>query len=137
MPYTGKVGDSIFIDDLGGGHRYVILTKPDKNDEVIIVNFTAEKLDKDCTATFRPRDHHTLFSKPTIVNYPGAYPISISNLKKEAANPDSRYVHCPVNIVNRILIGAFQSEFTPIGIKAELKEQYPDIAKEYYKKPPE
>ncbi len=72
MPFNGKVGDSIFIDDLGGGHRYVILTKPNSNDEVVIVNFTAEAFGKDCTATFRPRDHSKLFSKPTVVNYPQA-----------------------------------------------------------------
>jgi hypothetical protein len=136
MPFSGKVGDSIFIDDLGGGHRYVILTNPNRNDEVVIANFTTEKFGKDCTTTFRRRDYPRLFSKPTIVNYPGAYPISISRFRSEAAKPDSQYIHCPADIVKRILIGAFQSEHTPTGIKAELKVQYPDIAKKYYKKPP-
>lgn len=136
MPFTGKVGDSIFIDDLGGGHQYVILTKPNSKDEVVIVHFTAEKPGKDCTATFRPRDHYRLFSKPTVAHYPGACLFPMSSFKSEAAKPNSRYIHCPIDIVNRILVGAFQSEFTPTGIKIELKTQYPDIAKKYYKNRP-
>jgi len=129
MPFNGKVGDSILINDLGGGHRYVILTRPNSNDEVITVNFTAERFGKDCTTTFRRRDHSKLFSKPTVVNYPGAVFKNISIFKSEAKKPDCRYIHCPADIVNRILIGALQSEHTPIGIQTELETQYPDIAK--------
>ncbi len=89
MPFNGKVGDSILIGDLGGNHRYVILTKPNSNDEVVIVNFTADKFGKDPAATFRRRDHSKLFSKPTVANYPMAAMISISVFKSEAAKPNS------------------------------------------------
>jgi hypothetical protein len=137
MPYSGKVGDSIFINDLGGGHQYIIISKPNKAQAVIIVNFTAQRFDKDCTVTFRRRDHSRLFSKPTVVNYPAANFFPLSNLNNEASKPDSNYIGCPVHIVNRIIIGAFQSEWTPTGIQAELKEQYPKIAEKYYKEPTE
>lgn len=132
MPFTGKVGDSIFIDDLGGGHRYVILTKPNSNDKVVVVNFTAERFDKDCTATFRPRAQPNLFSKPTIVNYPRATIFPLENFKNEATKPNCAYIYCAEKIVERIIIGAFQSQFTPIGVLNELKEQYPSIAEKYF-----
>lgn len=137
MPFNGKVGDSILIDDLGGGHRYVILSKPNSDGEVVIVNFTADKFGKDPSATFRRRDHKQLFSKPTVANYPQATRISLSVLETEAKKANSDHISCPANIVKIILIGAFQSDFTPTGILEELETQYPDMAKEYYKKPPE
>lgn len=134
MPFTGKVGDSIFIDDRGGGHRYIILTGPDNDDEVVIVNFTEAKADKDCTTIFERRDHSGLFHKPTIVNYPQASFISLSKLKAEAAKSDCKYFCCPNSILDKIIIGAFRSDFTPIGIQAELGKQYPNTAKRYHKK---
>lgn len=131
MPFTGKVGDSIHIDDLGGGHQYVIITKPNSNNEVVIVNFTAEKPHKDCSTTFRRRDDPKLFIKPTVVNYPQATPFPLSALKKEAAKVNCNYKFCSENIVRRIIIGAFQSQFTPPRIQRELKAQYPEIASRY------
>jgi len=133
MPFDGKVGDSILIDDSGGGHRYVILTKPDSNDEVVIVNFTTDRFGKDSAVIFGRRHHSKLFSKRTGVNYPYAYKIDIGKFKSEAAKSDCRYRYCPADVINRIILGAFQSNFTPTGIQAELETQYPDIAKEYYK----
>lgn len=132
MPFTGKVGDSIFIDDPGDGHRYVILTKPNSNDEVVIVNFTAERFDKDCTATFRHRDHSGLFSKPTVVNYPLAVIVPLVKFKNEATKSNCKYIYCPEQIIERIIIGAFQSQFTSMGVLNELKEQYPTIAQKYF-----
>lgn len=133
MPFNGKVGDSIVIDDIGGGHRYVILTEPNGNGEVVIVNFTAYKFGKDPTVKFGRRHPSKLFSKPTVVSYPHAYKIDIAKFKSEAARPGCKYRYCPADMINRILLGAFQSDFTPTGIQAELETQYPDIAKEYYK----
>lgn len=136
MPFSGKPGDSIFIDDLGGGHRYVVLTKPDSNDRVRIVNFTADEFGKDCTVTFKPKHHRKLFIKPTVVNYRGARPMSLSKLESEAAKTNSEYIYCPANIFNEIILGAFKSNFTPTGIQAELEKQYPNIAEEYYRTHP-
>ena len=136
MPFSGNVGDSILIDDSGGGHRYVILTTPNSNGEVVVVNFTAEQFGKDCTTKFRRKHHRGLFDKPTVVNYPYARTIALSKLQSEAAKPNSTYNYCPADILNKILFGAFQSNFTPTGIQAELERQYPDIAKQYYKNHP-
>lgn len=136
MPFNGKPGDSILIDDPGGGHRYVILTKPNSNGEVIIANFTADKFGKDPAVKFGRRHPSRLFSKPTAVNYSSAYKIDIEKLKSEAAKPGCRYRYCPADVINRIILGAFQSNFTPTGIQSELEIQYPDIAEEYYKSHP-
>lgn len=134
MPFTGKVGDSIVIDDLSNGHRYVILTKPNNIGTTVIVNFTAEKFGKDCTTTFRHRDHPALFSKPTVVNYPLATTIPLDTFRNEAQKPNCRYIYCNEIIVKRIIEGAFKSQFTPISILNELTTQYPQLAQKYLPK---
>jgi hypothetical protein len=131
MPFTGKVGDSLFIQDSGGGHRYVILTEPGDNDDVIVVNFTSASLYKDCTVTFKPRAYPRLFSKESAVNYPYTISLPLSTLKNEANKPDCDYRYCPEKMI-KLIIGAFQSQFTPLGIQTELKAQYPDIAEKYF-----
>jgi hypothetical protein len=136
MPFNGKPGDSIFIDDPGGGHRYVILTEPDSNNQVVIVNFTADKFGKDPAVIFGRHHRSKLFSKPTAVNYPSAYKIDVTKLESEAEKPNCKYGYCPADMLNRIILGAFQSNFTPTGIQTELEAQYPDIAKDYYKTHP-
>jgi len=133
MLFTGKVGDSVFIDDLGSGHRYVILTQPNADNKVVIVNFTTKRIDKDCTVTLNYRDHPSLFPNQTVVNYPYASLEPLDKFKVEATNPDCNYIYCPDGIIQKIIEGAFQSLFTPMGVLGELKEQYPDIANKYYK----
>ena len=89
MPFNGKPGDSIFIDDLGGGHRYVILTEPDSNGEVVIVSFTTYRFGKDPTVKFGRHHRSGLFSKPTIVHYPSADKMGIEEFLRGFKNPEN------------------------------------------------
>jgi hypothetical protein len=36
MPFTCKVGDSFYLADSGGHHRYVIITKPNSDGNIVL-----------------------------------------------------------------------------------------------------
>ena len=122
MPFTCKVGDSFFLPDTGGRHRYVILTNPNSDSRVVLVNFTDSR-NIESPVIFNLKDDKRLFSKRTGVNYAQARLIQIEGLN-EAAIDDWEF--CQLNHIKRIVIGAFQSQHTPIYILKELSTQYPE-----------
>jgi hypothetical protein len=65
MPFTGKVGDSFYLPDNNGRHRWVILTKPNSGGNIVIVNFT-DANNLDCSIIFRPGDHNPFKLRTTI-----------------------------------------------------------------------
>jgi hypothetical protein len=134
MPFTGKVGDTLYLSDSGGSHRYVIITRPNDNNEVILVNFTSTKLWKDNSTIFRPRDDKHIFTVETSVRFSNAYLVSVDELI-ELSNSEfnkRKYRYCSENNIARIVKGALQSDFTPYGIIEELKIRYPDEYERYY-----
>ena len=133
MPFTGKVGDTLRLRDIGGHHRYIILTKPNSDGNVVIANFTTAR-HFEWLVTFRPRDNRELFKEKSTVNYNDAriYPINV--LEKIAERNPKQYKFCPENLTKRIVIGAFQSLFTPIEILEELRIQYPNEYEKYCEK---
>ena len=134
MPFCCRVGDSIFLNDKGGGHRYVVISEPNQYKCVVIVNFTTASGSIDRTVTFTRSDDKNLFDHPTNVNFKLARIISTEKLICEANRQDTvnHYISCSVDIVKRIVIGAFQSQFTPIEIIEELGIQYPDYYNKHY-----
>jgi hypothetical protein len=133
MPFTGKVGDTLRLNDIGGGHRYVILTKPNINGNVVIVSFTSARYWKEWLVTFTTKDNRRLFSKKTTVNYTAARILPVERLINKATRKPKDYRFCSENHIKRIVIGAFQSQLTPIEILEELKIQYSIESKKYYK----
>ncbi len=135
MPFTGKVGDTLHISDSGGGHRYVIITEPNDDDEAVLVNFTSTRIWKDNSAVFHPRDDKHLFKVETSVRFSDASLVPVDELKEKAKTRKNKkeYLYCSENNIKRIVKGAFQSDFTPIEIIEELKTQYPDEYDKYYK----
>ena len=134
MPFTGKVGDTLYISDSGDGHRHVILTEPNDDDEVVLVNFTSTRLWKDNSAVFRPRDDKRLFRVETSVRFSDASLVPIDELKEKADTKKNKqeYRYCSESNIKRIIRGAFQSDYTPIGIIEELKASYPEDYEKYY-----
>jgi hypothetical protein len=134
MSFRCRIGDSIFINDNGGGHRYVVISKPNQKGCIIIVNFTSASSCIDKTVTFTKYDDKNLFDHPTNVNYRYAQIISSDNLLQEAKRLDTvnHYFLCNEEIINKIVIGAFQSQFTPIEIIMELSIQYPEEYERYF-----
>ena len=134
MPFDGKIGDTAFIVDSGGVHRYVVLTNPNKDGRVVRVNFTSASGYTSDGKIFTSRDNRYFFKVPTIVHYRRAeiYPVTI--LLKEVNRKDevSDYRPCPQNIMNQIIKDAFKSQFTKGEVIEELKTQYPKEYEQYY-----
>jgi len=133
MPFTGKVGDTLRLRDTGASHRYIILTKPNSDGNVVITNFTTAK-HFEWLVTFRPRDNRKLFKKPSTVNYNDARLYPISALTEIVKRNPKEYVFCSENLVKRIIVGALQSKYTRIEVLEELKAQYPIEYKKYCSK---
>ena len=76
MSFGCKVGDSVFLPDDGGVHRYVVLTNPNKDDGIVIVNFTSAPNPMCDGKVFTRSDNRNLFVKPTVVHYKRAIIIS-------------------------------------------------------------
>ena len=127
MPFTCKVGDSFYLPDTGGRHRYVILTKPNSDNKVVLVNFTDSR-NIESPIIFNPKDDKRLFTKRTGVNYAKARLIQIKVLMESVIDG---WEFCQLNHINKIVIGAFQSHHTPIYILKELSTQYPEEHKQY------
>jgi len=137
VPFTCKIGDTLRLSDRGGSHHYVILTKPNSDGNVVIVNFTAARYWKEWKVYFTKKDNKKLFSKKTTVNYADARIISAKeSLSIASHNSKSKddYNYCDENIIEKIVIGAFQSQFTPIEIIVELSNQYPNEYERHYEK---
>lgn len=135
MPFTGKVGDTFRLTDTGGRHRYVIITKPNSDGNVVIANFTSARYWKECLVTFRPRNDRDLFVQTTTVNYADARIVQVQRIIDSVKQkPKSDYKFCAENHVRKIVVGAFQSKLTPIQVLTELSIQYPNECKRHYKK---
>jgi hypothetical protein len=121
MPFTGKVGDSFKFPDAGGKHRYIIITTPNEDGNVVIINFTSDRSWKDTTTTFSPRDDKDIFSGHTVVNYNDARLVSLKHLLKvykKSRNPE--YKFCNTRIMERIIDGALRTKFIPQNIQNEI-----------------
>ena len=75
-----------------------------------------------------------LFKEKSTVNYNDARIYPINALAKIAERNPKQYKFCPENLTKRIVIGAFQSRFTPIEILEELRIQYPNEYERHCKK---
>lgn len=93
MPFTGKVGDTLFLRDIGGGHQYVILTEPNKDGNVVITNFTTAS-HFEWLVIFRPKDNPKLFSERCTPNYHDARLYPFRALLNIAKNTHSDYAFC-------------------------------------------
>ncbi|MCX6011551.1 MAG: hypothetical protein NT134_04780 [Chloroflexi bacterium] len=131
MPFTGKVGDTLYLGDIGGRHRYIIISKPNSDGNVIIANFTSATYWREWVVTFTPKHSKRLFDRKTTVNYADARIKPVSKLVEEAKYRPEKYEFCPENLVKKIVIGALQSRFTQIEILEELKIQYPSEYEKY------
>jgi len=132
MPFTGKVGDTLRLRDTGARHRYVILTKPNSDGKVVITNFTTAK-HREWLVTFNPSDNKKLFTEKCTPNYNDALIYPLDSLAEAVKRNPKEYVFCPENLTKRIIIGALESKHTPLEIIEELKFQYPNEYKSYYK----
>lgn len=121
MPFTCKVGDSFYLPNDNGRHRWVILSKPNSSRCIVIVNFT-DATNTACPVIFRPGDHNP-FTKRTTICCEKAQLILESKLR---ALKVVDYANFNEQQVEKIVKGVIDSMDTPLEIVAELKSQYPD-----------
>lgn len=135
MPFDCKVGDTAFILDGGGGHKYVVLTNPNTDGKVVRVNFTTSINRADGGKLYTPSDDKDLFQFPSIVPYKLAelYPCDV--LREQANRKDvvNHYKPCPQDIMKQIIQDAFESQFTKSDVIEELRVSYPNEYDQYYK----
>ena len=134
MSFGCKVGDSVCLPDDGGGHRYVVLTNPNKDDGVVIVNFTSAPNPMCDGKLFTRSDDEYLFEWPTFVHYRRARIISVTELREKEGRTDvvSDYRRCSKSIMAQIIRDAFRSQFTEGDIVEELKTHCPKEYEQYY-----
>lgn len=134
MQFDCKVGDTVFILDSGGGHRYVVLTTPNKDNRVVIVNFTSATGRISDGKMFTSSDGRILFKDPTVVHYRRAMTFPCTSLRDEVNRRDvvSDYRPCPQNVMKQIIKDAFKSQFTKGEVIEELKTHYPQEYALYY-----
>jgi hypothetical protein len=125
MPFVPKIGDILYIYDGGGGHYYIVLTTANKENQVVIVNFTTADSYTDNTVVLNSVDCK-LFDRPSAVFYKEAklYPVKgLCNIVEQNANP---YKGNYKNLIDEIVNGAFKSKHTINEIKEELRIYYPN-----------
>lgn len=136
MPSRCKVGDSACLYDGGGGHRHVVLTNPNKDDSVVIVNFTSAPNCMCDGRVFTRSDNRNLFNRPTVVNYYLARIRSVTSLCEHLELGRGFIVtkpkFCPQAITEQIIENAFKSQFTIGDVIEELKIHYPLEYGQYY-----
>lgn len=134
MSFDCKVGDTVFMPDCGGGHRYVVLTTPNKDDCVVIVNFTSATGHISDGKIFTRSDDGILFECPTVVPYKLARIFPVTSLRDEVNRRDvvSDYKFCPQVIMKQIIKDAFKSQLTDGDVIKELKTHYPQEYALYY-----
>ncbi len=134
MPLRCQPGDTVFLNDDGGGHRWVVITKPNKDGCVVMVNFTDAASCPDRTVLFTRRSDKNIFDKPTRVHYIYAEIIKTDILIKRANSKGivSDYKPCKETILSEIIDGAFKSDFTTYEILEELGIHYPEKFNHYY-----
>ncbi len=124
MPFSGKPGDTLFLDDRGDGHWYIILTKPNNVGNVVTVNFTTAS-HFPWLVVLRPKDNPRLFKERCTPNYIDARFRPVRELAAIADRNPSQYHFCDEGNTKRIIIGAIQSQHTKQELLDELEIQYP------------
>jgi hypothetical protein len=121
MPFSCKVGDSFYLPDDNGRHRWVILTKPNDGGLVVIVNLT-DAHNIDCPIILTPRDNKALKIRTTINC------IKSELILKSKAEPlkVKDYAYFNERLVEKIVKEVIINRHTPPYIVAELKSQYPE-----------
>jgi len=125
MPFSGKPGDTLLLPDIGDGHWYIILTKPNSNGDVVTVNFTTAK-HFSWIVVLRPKDNPVLFTERCTPNYVDADFRPVSKLAAFADHNPKKYHFLSEYHTKRIIIGAIQSRDTNQELLDELEIQYPN-----------
>lgn len=109
-------------------HLYFIITDPDENGKVVIVNLTKKHINSDDSCIIKKGEHpFAMKYDESVINYAEAVLIPIKNIENAIIqSPENFSKHSDIKdeILNRILFGAKISEFLPRPLWAVLKTWY-------------
>jgi hypothetical protein len=138
MPFSCGAGDTIWLPDSGGGHRYILLTTIYRADKTVVVaNYTDYDFWQDRTTILTPEDDQLLFNKISCMNYSDAHTVSSQELfiQNDYHKNNKRFLKCSDKLLKRILIGAISSDYTRDWIKKRIGHFYPKEFSQYYTAP--
>jgi len=122
-----NAGDAFLIDEPGtsyDSHLWIIISDPDVDHFVLLVNFTSWRSDKDQACVIEPDEYPRYLSKKTCVNYAKAKHVSSANLRQLV---DKGFVthHGTVSqqLLDKIRDGAGMSKEIELGTWQILVEQ--------------
>jgi len=121
MPFSCKIGDSFYLPDDNGRHRWVIITKPNSDGNIVIVNFT-DADNVGCSIIFRPGEHNPFTLRTTI--FCGKATLVLESKVKPLRVKD--YFFFSERQVERIVKHLIGCSHTLPDILAELETQYPN-----------
>jgi len=114
-----KIGDT-FIPALPDAHLWIVLTEPNEEGKVVIVNLTSGVFDQSCI--LEPGDHPFVRHTSTI-RYQKAMLCSHEKLEESVrAGSVRRREPVAMEIVKRIWRGALVSDYTPGKVAKEIKK---------------
>jgi len=104
-------------------HLWVVVTDPDDDGDVAIVNLTSRKQHSDDTVTLN-RGDHTFIERETVIYYQDARRTKASALTN-AVRGGAATVHdpCRLDILTKIQRGLDRSPYTPNDIKEYVRRQ--------------
>ena len=110
-----KCGDAIYMPKFSGGtpHLWIIVTEPDGNGDVAMVNVTSWRANSDETVIIESGEHHRITHR-SVVFYQDA---RISSAEAIRLGVEAGYCalcdSCSPELLERIKAGLVQSKFTP------------------------
>ncbi len=99
-------------------HLWVIITEPDENGDVVIVNVTSWRPDSDETVIIKTGEHHRI-THQSVVFYQDARIAKAALIEKAIQNTTLcvKCDPCSQELLMRIQQGVTQSRFTPRKVK--------------------
>ncbi len=122
-----RTGDTLRVTDPAGtydSHLWIVVSKPELDgDNVLIVNLTSWRADKDQACVLDVGDHPYI-RKRTCINYPGSKIVAASHLNLLINSGDlEKHVPVDMGLLDRIREGAMLSRHMPLDKAQSLIDQ--------------
>jgi hypothetical protein len=119
-----QAGQTILLPKPGHetAHLWVVLTAPDAQGQAMIVNFTTLRPHSDTTVVIQPGEH-PFVTHATAVHYADARLTTAAAIAGAIASGHFRaHRDCSPALLQRLLLGALASPYTPEKIKRYLRQ---------------
>lgn len=119
-----RAGQTILLPKPGHdtAHLWVVLTAPDTNAQVLLINFTTLRSHSDTTVVIQPGEHPFVMHA-TAVHYADVRLTGAIAIEAAIASGHFRTHHdCSAALLDRLLAGVLASKQTPEKIKRYLRK---------------